>query len=72
MGRCITIDTMLNVDNDFDGHGHWDGTCKQALAFIQQSIINITYQSKLLPMHKNYKAVIRTNLTATFLCLVPK
>ena len=26
----ITIGTMLNFDADFDGHGHGDGTCKQA------------------------------------------
>ena len=28
----ITIDTMLNFDSDFDGHGHGDGTCKHALS----------------------------------------
>ena len=27
----VTIDTMLNFDGDFDGHGHGDGTRKQAL-----------------------------------------
>ena len=25
---CLTIDTMLNFDGDFDGYGHGDGTCK--------------------------------------------
>ena len=29
--RSITIDSMINSDEDFDGHGHGDGTCKQAL-----------------------------------------
>ena len=26
-----SIDTMLNFDGAFDGHGHGDGKCKQAL-----------------------------------------
>ena len=27
----ITIDIMLNFDDDFDGHGDGDVTCKQTL-----------------------------------------
>ena len=27
----ITIGTMLNFDNEFDGHSDGDGTCKQTL-----------------------------------------
>ena len=29
--RSVTIGTMINFAGDFDGHGHGDGTCKQAL-----------------------------------------
>ena len=27
----VTTDTMLNFDDDFDGHGDGDVTCKQSL-----------------------------------------
>ena len=32
--QSVTIGTMTNLDGDFDGHGHGDGTCKQALINI--------------------------------------
>ena len=33
----VTINTMLNIDGDFDGHGDDDVTCKQTLKNMFQN-----------------------------------
>ena len=51
---CVTIDTMLNFDDDFDRHGDGDGdgdvTCKQTLTREMLRIVplNLLFLSIML------------------------